>query len=283
MVNALDIFCRNNLSIKPYNLSLHLEPHGYIYYDCSMKIGVYGLGRFGYFWAELLSAKFDVSAYNRSENKPCPKNVKRCSRDELLNCDVIYLCVSISAFEKVLKSLSPDIKPGTLIIDTCSVKTYPETVMKNILHEDIPYLTTHPMFGPDSGKNGVAGLPMVFCSGRCAEEVQRDWISVFRDFGLHVIEMSAEQHDREAAFTQGITHLIGRILGELNLHSSEIGTVGYRSLLEIIEQTCNDPMQLFYDLQRYNPFNHDMRAQLMESIENIMCNLTDSGRGEADQ
>ena len=246
-----------------------------------MKIGVYGLGRFGYFWAELLSGKFDVSAYNRSIEKPCPENVKRCSRDELLNCDVIYLCVSISSFEKVLKSLSPDIKPGTLIVDTCSVKTYPTSVMENILQKDISYLATHPMFGPDSGKNGVEGLPMVFCSGRCPEEVQQEWISAFRDFGLDVIEMSAEQHDREAAFTQGITHFVGRVLGELDLHSSEIGTVGYKSLLEIIEQTCHDPIQLFYDLQRYNPFNHDMRLALMKSIDDTMLKLTDADIEEA--
>jgi prephenate dehydrogenase len=245
-----------------------------------MKIGVYGLGRFGYFWAELLSEKFDVSAYNRSTEKVCPENVKRCSRDELLNCDVIFLCVSISSFEKVLKSLSPDIKPGTLIVDTCSVKTYPASVMDSILQKDISYLATHPMFGPDSGKNGVEGLPMVFCSGRCAVEIQQEWIRAFRDFGLDVIEMSAEKHDREAAFTQGITHFVGRVLGELNLHSSEIGTVGYKSLLEIIEQTCNDPMQLFYDLQRYNPFNNDMRMQLLQSIDSTMHKLADADKGE---
>ncbi|NQT60956.1 MAG: prephenate dehydrogenase/arogenate dehydrogenase family protein [Bacteroidetes bacterium] len=247
-----------------------------------MKIGVYGLGRFGYFWAELLSGKFDVSAYNRSVDKPCPKNVKRCSRDELLNCDVIYLCVSISSFELVLKSLARDIKPGTLIVDTCSVKTYPLSVMEKLLRPDISYLATHPMFGPDSGKNGVTGLPMVFCSGRCAEAVQQKWINVFRDFDLNIIEMSAEQHDREASFTQGITHFVGRVLGELELHSSEIGTVGYRSLLEIIEQTCNDPMQLFYDLQRYNPFTHDMRMQLKHSIDDTMHKLAEADIGEAD-
>ena len=276
------LFFRNNYNIKSYILSLHLEPHGYIYYDSSMKIGVYGLGRFGYFWSELLAGKFEVFAYNRSADKPCPENVKRCSRDELLNCDVIYLCVSISSFEKVLKSLSPDIKPDTLIVDTCSVKTYPASVMKSILQKDVSYLATHPMFGPDSGKNGVEGLPLVFCSGRCDKSVQQEWISSFQEFGLNVIEMSAEQHDREAAFTQGITHFVGRVLGELNLQSSEIGTVGYRSLLEIIEQTCNDPMQLFYDLQHYNPFNHDMRMQLMQSVDNTMHKFTDIDREESD-
>ena len=241
-----------------------------------MKIGIYGLGRFGYFWAELLSGKFNVYAYNRSENKPCPKTVKRCSCDELLNCDVIYLCVSISSFEKVLASLAQDLRPGTLIVDTCSVKTYPASVMEKLLRPEISYLATHPMFGPDSGKKSVEGLPMVFCSGRCPDSVQHEWIKIFRDYGLNVIEMTPAQHDKEAAFTQGITHVIGRVLEELELGASKIGTVGYKSLLEIIEQTCNDPMQLFYDLQRYNPFTHDMHMQLKQSIDNTMHTLDEA-------
>ena len=88
--------------------------------------------------------------------------------------------------------------------------------------------------------------------------------------------MTPAQHDKEAAFTQGITHFIGRVLEELELGASKIGTVGYKSLLEIIEQTCNDPMQLFYDLQRYNPFTHDMHMQLKQSIDNTMHTLDEA-------
>ena len=157
-----------------------------------------------------------------------------------------------------------------------SVKTYPASIMEKLLSPEVSYLATHPMFGPDSGKSSVEGLPMVFCSGRCPESVQHKWIKVFRDFGLNVIEMTPAEHDKEAAFTQGITHFIGRVLGEFELSASKIGTVGYKSLLEIIEQTCNDPMQLFHDLQRYNPFTHDMHMQLKQSIDNTMQTLAEA-------
>ncbi len=65
--------------------------------------------------------------------------------------------------------------------------------------------------------------------------------------------MTPDEHDREAAFTQGVAHYIGRVLSDLGIQRSPIGTVGYNKLLEIVEQTCNDPWQLFLDLQRYNP------------------------------
>ena len=38
--------------------------------------------------------------------------------------------------------------------------------------------------------------------------------------GLVIQEMTTHEHDREAAYTQGITHFIGRTLNELNLHPS---------------------------------------------------------------
>jgi prephenate dehydrogenase len=92
--------------------------------------------------------------------------------------------------------------------------------------------------------------------------------------------MTPDQHDREAAFTQGVTHYIGRILADLNLHHSEIGTLGYSKLLEIIEQTCNDPWQLFVDLQRFNPHTREMRGRLAQAIQHIMDSLdtTDDGK-----
>ena len=92
---------------------------------------------------------------------------------------------------------------------------------------------------------------------------------LFLSMKLHVIEMTADDHDREAAFSQGVTHFVGRILSEMNLEPTEIATKGYNALMEIVEQTCNDPLQLFCDLQRYNPYTKDMRHSLRLAIENV--------------
>ncbi len=85
--------------------------------------------------------------------------------------------------------------------------------------------------------------------------------------------MTPRQHDREAAFTQGITHFVGRVLDDLNLEESSMATLGYRKLLEIREQTCNDPWQLFLDLQRLNPYTEEMRQSLGRSLMRILEQL----------
>ncbi len=235
-----------------------------------MTIGVYGLGRFGYFWASLLAEKYNVKGYSRRVKKKTPDGVEVISRKDLLRCDVIFLCVAISAMEEVLKEISPHVKPGTLIVDTCSVKVYPVKLMKSILPEDVFVLATHPMFGPDSGKRGVEGLPIVFCPVRVTREIEKEWREIFCSYKLRIIDMTPEKHDYNAAYTQGITHFIGRVLGDLHLELSPIATEGYKKLLEIIEQTCNDPFQLFIDLQHYNPSTEEMRKNLYLSLRRVM-------------
>jgi len=235
-----------------------------------MTVGIYGLGRFGTFWAELLARSVPVCAYSRSEDRATPARVRRVGEDELLSQPVIILCVAISAVEEVLLRMRGRLSPGVVVMDTCSVKTYPVELMRRLLPESASILGTHPMFGPDSARGGVAGLPMILCPARVSAKEMERWREFFSGLGLAVTVMTPDDHDREAAFTQGIAHYVGRVLADLGVKRSPIGTVGYNKLLEIMEQTCNDPWQLFLDLQRLNPHTREMREKLERSIRSVM-------------
>jgi len=236
-----------------------------------MRVGVYGLGRFGKFWAGLLTQKFGpVLGYSRNRKDDLPAGVQQVSEDELLQADVLFFCVSISSFEDVIKAVAPRLKPGMTVFDTCSVKMYPVKVMKSSLPHGISVIASHPMFGPDSGRESVQGLPMVMHPVSVSQSDFSYWRGIFREYGMEVIEMSPEEHDHQAAYSQGVTHFIGRVLQGIHLQKSLIGTVGYHKLLEIVEQTCNDPLQLFYDLQRYNPYTSEMRTAVLESFQQTL-------------
>jgi prephenate dehydrogenase len=236
-----------------------------------MTIGVYGLGRFGSFWAQLLSRVAPVCAYSRSPERPTPPGVRRVGEEEVLGQPALFLCVAISAVEEVLTRTRGRMAPGAVVMDTCSVKTHPLGLMERLLPDSVSIMGTHPMFGPDSARGGVQGLPMILCPSRIPSAEVARWREIFSSLGMAVTLMTADEHDREAAFTQGITHYIGRVLSDLGVHGSSIGTVGYKRLLEIVEQTCNDPWQLFLDLQRYNPHTREMRARLEESLRSVMA------------
>lgn len=235
-----------------------------------MKVAVYGLGRFGSFWAECLyKAGCEVIAYSRSFH-PLPEGVKRAEEDEVLTAPVLFFCVTISAFEDVLKKVGRRIGKDTIVMDTCSVKILPAKWMKENIPSDRTIIATHPMFGPDSGRNGVSGLPLVMCPVSQKNEKYEMMKSFFASMGLDVLEMSAEKHDEEAAYSQGVTHFVGRTLSQMGMKPTPIATQGYRNLMTIVEQTCNDPIQLFYDLQRYNPYAKEMRLSLQVAIEKVL-------------
>ncbi len=238
-----------------------------------MKVGVFGLGRFGALWAQLLATRATVYGYNRTAGRPVPAGVHPVRFEQLGECDALFVCVSISAIEDAAERLCTIVRPGTVVLDTCSVKEYPLAVLRSRLPAEVQLIGTHPMFGPDSSHNGVAGLPLIVCRERAPEAVVRYWIDLFRRLGLNVMEMSAAEHDQEAAYTQGITHFIGRVLRELDVQPSEIATLGYRKILDVVEQTCNDPMQLFLDLQRYNRFTADMRRDLEAAFDRVVARL----------
>jgi len=240
-----------------------------------MKIGVYGLGRFGEFWASRLADFHTVLGWSRNRDRPTPLGVRRVSEKECLAAPVVLLCVAISAMEEVLESIAGRLAPGTLVMDTCSVKVYPSKLMLRLLPPEIEILATHPMFGPDSGMGGIVNLPIVLSPLRVDGKTVRFWRESFKEMGLKVVDMSPRQHDEEVAFSQGITHFIGRVLGELNLNPSMIGTTAYRELLEIAQQTCNDPWDLFVDLQRFNPHTAAMRKRLRAAI-NLMLDKFES-------
>lgn len=245
-----------------------------------MRIGVYGLGRFGAFWAGCLAKRNEVLGFSRNPERKAPQGVKRVEEGDLLSCDAVFLCVAISAVEGVVSRIAGRVSPGTTIFDTCSVKVHPVKVMDELLPSGVSIIGTHPMFGPDSGKNGIEGLPLVFCPVRGSKERADFWLNEFKAMGLRVFCLSPDEHDREAAYTQGITHFMGRVLDDLALKPSEIGTKGYEQLLEIIEQTCNDPYQLFVDLQRYNPYTQAMHGHLRSSLQKVQDQLLDRPLGE---
>lgn len=195
------------------------------------------------------------------------------SLEEVCAAQTLFLCASISSLEAVLTQIAPYLGSDTLVADTCSVKVHPAQLMQKILGEVRPMLATHPMFGPDSGKQGVAGLPIVVHPLGESHPRQREWLNRFANMGLRVLEMSPQDHDRIAAFSQGVTHLVGRVLRAMDLEPHPMATTGFKNLLEIMNQTCNDPWQLFLDLQRYNPYTPQMRENFLDALRRILKSI----------
>lgn len=113
------------------------------------------------------------------------------------------------------------------------------------------------MFGPESGRDGWAGLPFVYDKVRILDTPSRisrcaRFLDIFIKEGCRMVEMSCQEHDENAAEIQFLTHTVGRWLAKLDLKSTPINTKGYEMLLELVENTCKDSFELYNGLFMYN-------------------------------
>lgn len=239
---------------------------------------VIGLGRFGRFWAATLSGRFQVCGTSRRVQGDLPTGVAQVALSDAARCDFVFLTVAISAVPAVLDELAPLLGDQSTVIDTCSVKEFPVREMEARLPEHVGIIATHPMFGPDSAREREDALPVITWPVRDRHQRYHALIDAFRAMNMRIEEMSPADHDREAAFSQGVTHLVGRILSEMALQDSGIATLGYTRLLQVMEQTCNDPVELFQDLQNYNVHTREMRQRFSRAMDRVE-EILEEGRG----
>lgn len=240
-----------------------------------MTVGVFGLGRFGTFWASLLSERFSVLAYDRDPDIKPPQGVRRASLEELGTCPIVFLCVTIRALPEVLQVIRPYLDRETIVADTCSVKVLPKTWLLEYLPQHTPILATHPMFGPESAKDGLEGLAIMMDPIRVDERQAQFWEDVFSGFGLTVVRMTCEEHDREAAYSQALTHFVGRSLYRIGLPETPIATRWYKKLHGVAKQCVRDSHLLFEDMQTLNPYAEEMRRKVLQGFADTLKDLGD--------
>jgi len=250
-----------------------------------MVIGIIGFGRFGELLynmlekfaesSKVLNLQFEVRVYS---SKYAIDNKKFFSLEDIASqSDVIIPCVPISNFKETIQQIAPKIKPGSLVIDVCSVKVHPVEVMKEFLDKDIDILATHPMFGPDSTKNGTffEGLKFIYYPVRIKDLDRVNLLLNLLDkLGLEIIEMTPDEHDKQAAYTHAFAFLIGKIGILMDVKQNQISTKGFEGILYNQMAVENDTSQLFDDMMTYNPYTKQMRADFKAALEKIEADLS---------
>lgn len=242
------------------------------------KVSIVGFGRFGQVLYKMLKDEFTVTAYDKNvaafKDFKKDKNLKiaKTLKDAFAS-PVIFYAVPINAFEKSVKEHSAYFK-DQLIIDVLSVKIFPKKIFKKYIKDyGVRVILTHPMFGPDSSKKSFTGLPLVIENLNAKPAEYAAWKNFFKKKNLNVLEMTAAQHDKQAAMSQGLAHFMGRLLQGLRIKPAAIDTVGARQMQQIKDFTCNDSWALFTGLQNFNPHTKKMRLSLGRVYDNLYNKL----------
>ncbi|KAA6417099.1 MAG: arogenate prephenate dehydrogenase, partial [Trebouxia sp. A1-2] len=224
----------------------------------ALRIGIVGFGTFGQFLAKrLISQGHKVIATSRGDYFELAQSLGVHffqDADDFAeeHPEVVILASSILSTEAVLNSLPVQrLKRSTLFVDVLSVKEFPKRLFLAKLPAQMDILCTHPMFGPDSGSGSWNNLNFMYEKVRIGAGANRRK-RFFEREGCKMVEMSCEEHDRQAASTQFITHTVGRVLGAMELQATPIDTRGFKSLLDLVSNTTNDSFELYYGLFMYN-------------------------------
>lgn len=144
-----------------------------------LNIGIIGFGRFGQFIAKSFAKYGNVIGTSRTDyteiaNEIGVSYIPLSNLESFVveeDLDVIVIAVSIVSFEQTVQDLVPHLQKRMevkgvdscpLIVDVASVKEHPRQILLDNLPIECDICCTHPMFGPDSAKDGWQGQTFVY-------------------------------------------------------------------------------------------------------------------------
>ncbi len=236
-------------------------------------IGVIGHGAFGRLMARHLAPHFDLKIFDR--DGAAPEHGTAVPLAEAASCPIVILAVPVEAMAAVVARIAPHLAPGAVVMDVGSVKVKPVQAMLAGLPEHVRIVGLHPLFGPQSAKDGVAGLRIAVCPVRGDREARRTAAFCRAVLGLRTFVVSAEDHDREAAVVQGLTHLIAKVLTGMEPLPARLTTASFDRLVQATDMVRHDAPEVFTAIQRDNPYAAEVRERFFAMADRLRKSLED--------
>jgi prephenate dehydrogenase len=237
-----------------------------------LSIAIIGVGAFGEFCIPHLRRFCDVRLYDSARNldEVCRRHgVEAVDLPMAAEQDIVLLAVPFSQLRSTAKAIAPHLRPGGLVVDVCSIKSKPLAVLAEELPATVDIVGTHPLFGPQSGRDGIAGLRIALCPGRGFREPRVERFLRHR-LKLDVIRTTAEQHDRQMAYVQGMTHLIARIMAAMDVPRVDHATATFSHLETMVDLVRRDSDELFRTIIADNPFSADVMRSFVRATNDVL-------------
>jgi prephenate dehydrogenase len=175
-----------------------------------------------------------------------------------------------------LPTLAALLPPGTLLVDTLSVKT----AMADAVHTELPghpALGINPMFAPSLA---MAGRPVATVVYHDGPQVDR-FVAALRSWDAHVVPVGADEHDRITATTQALTHAtvlaFGLALESLDPPAAADATAPppHMLLRALLARVASGAPEVYHDIQAANPYAADARHALRDALDELDAAATE--------
>lgn len=234
-------------------------------------IGIIGFGAFGRLMARHLAPHFSLCAYDSTPGAGM-EGVMPVALAAAASCPIVILAMPVGAIEATVRAIGPHLRQGALVLDVGSVKVVPAEAMRRGLPAHVDIVATHPLFGPQSARDGIRGLKIAVCPvrGRRAPRVAAFLRKVL---GLDVILTTPEAHDREAAMVQGLTHLVAKVLVRMEPLPSRMTTRSFELIRQAVGMVRDDAPEVFQAIEQANPYSHGVRRRFFDLASELDAEL----------
>jgi prephenate dehydrogenase len=224
-----------------------------------MRIAILGAGKMGVWFAKFfLEQGYSVVVADRQQEKLTKLKEELAVEtagfaEAVKNADKVLVCVSISAFEEIVKRISPAVRDGQVVMDICSIKDVPVQTMHKHLKGGL-ILGMHPVFGPGSTtieNKAFILTPTNGIEAAFAEDFKK-WLETKK---ARVFVMSPKKHDQLMSVVLGLPHFLGLVACDTlleqadYLETKDVAGTTYRILFTLAEVATLENPELFASLQ----------------------------------
>jgi prephenate dehydrogenase len=142
--------------------------------------------------------------------------------------------------------------------------------LEAVLGAAVPWVGSHPLFGPASLALGERPLRVVVCPNAIHPGAATRARALWERLGCVVLEQSADEHDRVMADTHALALFIAKGLLEATGGAAPaFAPPSFQAVSRVIDTVRADAGHLFLAIQRANPHASAARRRLLEALERI--------------
>ena len=235
-----------------------------------MTVCLLGYGRFGRALGSLLE-EAGIAFRALDPVADVPEAHRAGSLRELVTgAEQLVVAVPVPRMKEVLEAVRPHLRPGQLVLDVGSVKVRPVQAMLEVLGAQVPWVGTHPLFGPLSLARAERPLRVVVCPNPLHPGAAAQAHHLFTRLGCEIIEQTPEGHDRVMAHTHALTFFVAK--GMVDAGSGvdvPFAPASFQALARTIQLVRSDAGHLFSAIQHDNPFAREARGHLLEALGTV--------------
>lgn len=240
--------------------------------DNKKTLGLIGYGSFGKLVVDVFGQDYSFEVHTRTKPKTLPKNTKFVSITRVSSKPIIILAVPLGVYKNTLKHISKYAPKNAIVIDVCSVKAVPFKLAQKYLRDDIEFVGTHPLFGPQSAAKSLNDQTLVLCNPNETEFINK-FNKLMHKKGLNVIKMSPQEHDRQMAEVHALTFFVARGLMNTGLHKNTLQTPSFKKMLDLAELETHHSQALFETIEGGNPYARAVRIKFIKQLKSLNKNI----------